>query len=222
MRRALGVVVALAWLGAAPAPAEPHRAAGVGRLTGTHVLLLPLDVNAYELARGGASSVQAERTEHARGWVRLAIAQLLPADRVTVTTYAPPSEPERNERHVEVLNLQKLVRNAVVAHEYNVVTYLPSVGDRFAWSLGPGAAVLRDDDPSARYGLFVEILERQMLGGALVTFGELGSDRLLAAASLVDLTTGDVLWLNFERGGSLATAADTTSVVTRLLRDLPF
>ena len=222
MRAAALGLLAAACLAAAPAHAEPRHVAGLGRLSGADVLLLPIDVNAYELARGGANSVRAERTENAREWVRLALDRLLPAERVTLTKYVPPSDAERNERHGEVRNLYAAVRNAMIGHHYNAITYLPSVGDRFAWSLGPGVAVLREDHPGARYALFVEILERYMLGGALVTWGELGSDRLLASASVVDLTTGDVVWTNFERGGSVGSADETTSVVTRLLRDLPF
>ena len=221
MRAALGLL-AVTLLTAAPAAAEPHRAPGVGRLTGARVLLFPLDVSSYEIARGNANAMRAERTEHAREWVQAALERLLPAERAVITKYAAPADAERNERHVQVIGLQKLVRNAIVGHAYVAQSYLPSVGDRFQWSVGPGVSVLHEDNPASRYGLFVEILEREMLGGALQTFGELGSDRLLAAATVVDLTTGDILWVNFERGGSLDTAADSTSVVTRLLRDLPF
>jgi len=218
---ALGLLAA-ACLAAGPAHAEPHRVAGLGRLNGADILLLPVDVNSYELARGGAKSVRAERTENAREWAQLTLDRLLPAGRVTLTKYMPPSDSERSERHGEVRNLYGVVRNAIIGHHYNAITYLPSVGDRFAWSLGPAAAVLREDHPAARYALFVEILERYMLGGAVVTWGELGSDRLLASASIVDLATGDVVWTNFERGGSVGSADETASVVTRLLRDLPF
>ena len=220
--RAAASVLAVTLLAAASAAADPHRASGVGRLTGAHVLLLPVEVNAYELAYGGANSIRAERTERAREWVKAALERLLAGDRAVVARYVAPADPERNEQHVQVLGLYKLVRFAMISHLYHDQSYLPSVGERFEWTLGPAAKTLQEDNSSSRYGLFVEILEREMLGGALATFGELGRDRLLAAATIVDLTTGDALWLNYERGGSLATAEDATSVVTRLLRDLPF
>src|SRR4029077_17195486 len=98
------------------------------------------------------------------------------------------ADPARNEQHVQVFGLHKLVRYAMIAHLYNDRYYLPSVGDRFEWTLGLGAAALHDDNPSSRYGLFVEILEREMLGGALATFGELGRDPLLGAAHTGALT----------------------------------
>jgi len=221
VRAALGLV-AVACLAAAPARAEPHRAPGAGRLTGAHVLLLPVRVDVYEAATVQLGVVQAERTENAREWVQAALERLLPPERAVMLKYAAPAAPERRERHAQVLGLHTVVRGAILAHQYNVAYYLPSLQGRFAWSLGPGVAVLREDSPSAGYGLFVEIVEHRLLGGTFVTLGALGSDRLIGVASVVDLTTGDVLWFNQERGGSLATAADTLGMVTRLLGELPF
>jgi hypothetical protein len=83
-------------------------------------------------------------------------------------------------------------------------------------------SILRDDRGDSTYGLFVEVIERRMSRGWFATSAALGSDRLVGIASLVDLGTGDVLWFNQERGGSLETANDTLTVLKRLLRDVPF
>jgi len=51
--------------------------------------------------------------------VRLALERVLSAERVVVTKYAPPSDPARNELHVEVLRLHTLVGGTIVGHQYN-------------------------------------------------------------------------------------------------------
>ena len=61
-----------------------------------------------------------------------------------------------------------------------------------------------------------------MSRGWFATSAALGSDRLMGVATLVDLGTGDVLWFNQERGGSLETAGDTLIMLKRLLHDVPF
>jgi hypothetical protein len=216
---ALASLAALVVLGLTPsALAGPERAAGVGRLPEGGILLLPVRVQVYEVAPGSATLLKAEWTETALGWVRAAIDSVLGTARSRVVAYTAPADRERGERHEQVLRVHGAVRAAIVTHRYNPAFRLPSKAS-FAWSLGSGAAALREDQPTVQHALFVEISERRP-SRHFVTFGTLANE-LTGTASVVDLGTGDVLWFNHERSGGLGSAAETQATVKRLLRDLP-
>lgn len=211
---------ALAVFLAGPAVADPQRAPGVARLANARVLVLPMRVEVYENATAGEGVLKSEPTVNARQYVQTALETVLGT--VILVKYEAPADPESNDRHLEMLQFHTLVRNAILRHQFNVVFRLPSKRGRLEWSLGPGASILRGDRGDSAYGLFVEVIERRMSRGWFATSAALGSDRLVGIASLVDLGTGDVLWFNQERGGSLETANDTLAVLKRLLRDVPF
>ena len=213
---------ALAVLLAGPALGDPQRAPGVARLANARVLVLPMRVEVYENATAGEGVLKSEPTVNARQYVQTALETVLGGAPVVLVRYEAPSDPERNERHLEMLQFHTLVRNAILRHQFNAVFRLPSKRGRLEWSLGPGASILRGDSGDSTYGLFVEVIERRMSRGWFATSAALGSDRLMGNASLVDLGTGDVLWFNEERGGSLETANDTLTALKRLLRDVPF
>ena len=220
--RALTGCAALAAFLAGPALADSQRAPGVARLVDARVLVLPMRVEVYEHATAGEGVLKSEPTENARQYVQTALPTMLGSAPVVLVKYEAPSDPERNERHLEMLHFYTLVRSAILRYQYNDVFRLPSKRGRLEWSLGSGVSVLRDDCGDTRYGLFVELIERRMSRGGFATSAALGSDRLMGVASLVDLGTGDVLWFNQERGGSLETAGDTLIMLKRLLRDVPF
>lgn len=212
----LTLVVAL--LVAAPAFAGPERAAGVGRFNDNGILLLPLRVEVLEVAPGGATLLKPDWTENATTYAQTALDSVLGHNRAALVKYATPADGEQADRHAQVIKVHALVRDAIILHRYRDGFALPSKG-RFEWSLGPGASVLREDRTATRYALFVELSERR-LSPHFFRVGSLGNE-FSATASIVDLGSGDVLWFNYERGGSVGTAADTLDTVKRLLRDLP-
>jgi hypothetical protein len=152
--------------------------------------------------------------------VLAAVDGLLAGRGIALEQYEPPADPERAAQHDQVLRVHAAASAAILAHCYNARAHLPSKGGRFEWSLGPGVAALRDGHPAAEYALFLDMVEQELLG--MVTLGVFGHDRQIASASLVHLSSGDMLWFNRERGGNLATEADVRSVLARLLRDAPF
>jgi hypothetical protein len=194
------------------------RAPGVERLAGGAVLLMPLRVEVFEIAQGGVILLRPEWTSRARDWVQAALDTLLGGAPVARVSYASPVDPERAERHGQVLKVHRLLQATVVAHRYAHSVDLPTKQGRLDWSLGPGAAVL-GETTTARWALFLELSQRR-LGGDHVRFGSLG-DEVTATASLMDLATGNLLWFNHERSGGLGTAADVLDTVGRLLRDVP-
>jgi len=216
-RLALVAALAVTLLTTGAALAGPERAPGVGPLTG-NVLLLPVRVEVYEAAPAGVALLKADWTQSSRGYVETALEGLLGASRATIVRYAAPLDPDREDRHRQVLTVQGLVRAAIITHRYGDHFALPSKR-RFEWSLGPAASVLGNDTP-ATHALFVDLSERR-LSRHFVRIGSLG-DEFAASASVVDLGTGDVVWFNYERSGSVGTALDALTSVKRLLRDFPF
>jgi hypothetical protein len=138
-------------------------------------------------------------------------------------------------RQLEVLKLHEAVGRAILAHKYGLtgLEQLPTVADRFEWSLGQGARslaelsgancaiflYLRDGFPSmARVGV---TLLASALGSAM-TLPQTGF------ASLVDLRTGEVLWFDvlYEqraiiREGDPRSPTGAESLVSTLLSGLP-
>jgi hypothetical protein len=214
----LVLALAVAMLPAGPALAGPERAAGVERLVGGAVLLLPPRIDVYELAPGGTALLKAEWTRSAREHVQAALDRVLGGGRLTIARYQAPSDPDRQELHAQVLKVHRLVQAAIVTHRYTRTAGLPTK-PRLEWSLGPGVAVLREQSAAPGYGLFVELAEFRV-SRHFVNIGGV-ADELTGAASIVDLVSGDVLWFNHERGGGMGSAADAMSAVQRLLRDLP-
>jgi len=108
------------------------------------------------------------------------------------------------------------VRDAIVLHRYRDGFALPSKG-RFEWSLGPGAAVLREDRTAP-----VRAVRGALRAPAEPHFFRVGSlgNEFSATASIVDLGSGDVL-CSTTNVRECRHRADTLDTVKRLLRDLP-
>jgi len=216
-RLVLGLAITV--LVSGPATAGPERSATGGRLQVPGVLLLPVRVDVYEVAPAGVTLLKAEWTRQAQDFVRAALDRVL-AGRTAIVPYQAPADAERRDRHAQVIKVHALLRSAIVTHRYTAGSSLPSKS-RFEWSLGPGAAVLHDDDRTgAPYAMFVEMSEAR-LGRHFVTIGGLANE-FTGSASIVDLAAGDIVWFNYERTGAVGTAPDALATVTRLLRDLPF
>jgi hypothetical protein len=213
------LALAVAVLPSGPALAGPERVPGLGRLSSTGILLLPVRVDVHEVAPGGVTILKAPWTETAREHVHTALDSRLGGSRPPIVRYQGPTDPERHDRHAEVIRIHGLVQATIIAHYQGPGSSLPTK-DRLAWSLGPGVSVLHPPGGTTTHAMFVELIERR-LSRHFVTIGGLANE-FTGTASIVDLATGDVLWFNHERSGGLSTAAETQATVQRLLRDLPF
>ena len=115
--RALTGFAALAAFLAGPALADSQRAPGVARLVDARVLVLPMRVEVYEHATAGEGVLKSEPTENARQYVQTGLQTVLGSAPVALVKYEAPSDPERNERHLEMLHFYTLVRGAILRYQ---------------------------------------------------------------------------------------------------------
>ena len=199
----------------------------------TRVLLLPTDIELYEVTAAGLLEPKAEWTNLAKTNVEEALrAELLARDDI-LSVYREPADKQIEHLHRQLFKLhravgQAIVRHKVLANQSGQSFELPTKKGRFDWSLGSATNSMRQDD--ADYGLFVYIRDSYTSAGrAAVIFTAallqnfLPGGRLSAFASLVDLKTGNIVWFNLLNvpSGDLRTAEAARETMSGLLKDLP-
>jgi hypothetical protein len=178
------------------------------------MLLLPVRVDVHEVAPGGVTILKAPWTEAARDHVHAALDSRLGGSRPPIVRYQTPTDPERHDRHAEVIRIHGLVQATIIAHYQGPGSSLPTK-DRLAWSARCCTRrwhhhprdVRRAHRAPAEPALRHDRRAGQRIHGYRVDRGP---------------RTGDVLWFNHERSGGLSTAAETQATVQRLLRNLRF
>lgn len=194
------------------------------------VLLMPSDIELSELSAGGIPFPKAEWTDAAKGHVTVALEEFLGARNAKMVAYvAPPEFSDEARRQDQLIKLHGAVGNAVLTHKMNPALVLPTVKDRFDYTLGEGVRILADSQ-DADYALFVYIRDSYASGervaviifGALLGIGLPGGVQV-GFASLVDLETGDIVWFNrlINTVGDLRTAEPARESVENLLSDFP-
>lgn len=199
----------------------------------TRVLLLPPDIELYELTAGGALEPKADWTDAARRNVEEALRQELHSRHDELVLYRPHTDdPETEYAHQQLIKLHNVVGKTILAYKVVPGRRLPTKKGRFDWGLGSGVSSFRKDT-DARYGLFVTIRDSYSSGGRVALMAVV----LLATggrampqggsqagfASLVDLNTGDIVWFNrlASAYGDLRTPEDARAAIRELLTDLP-
>lgn len=196
------------------------------------VLLMPADIELSELSAAGIPFPKAEWTSAAIGHVAVALDDFMALRNAKTLAYAAPPEgsPEAR-RQSQIIKLHGAVGNAVLAHKFNPAQNLPTVRDRFDYTLGTGVQALAGGGgQDADYALFVFIRDSYASGerAAVMMFGLLFGVAIpggiqIGFASLVDLETGDIVWFNrlVNPGGDLRTAEPAKKTVENLLADFP-
>lgn len=202
------------------------------------VLLMPADIELSELSAGGIPFPKAEWTSAAIGHVSAALDEFLGARNATLVAYqAPPELSPEARRQSQIIKLHGAVGNAVLAHKFNPAFALPTVRDKFDYTLGEGVKVLAGGaggptghEQGADYALFVYIRDSYasgervavMIFGALLGVGLPGGVQV-GFASLVDLETGDIVWFNrlVSGVGDLRTREPAKKTIENLLSGFP-
>ncbi|MBO9624673.1 MAG: hypothetical protein J7500_18345 [Sphingomonas sp.] len=233
MRRLVVSALAGMLLLAVPAQAQEKGATrpgfSAGMLRGQKVLLFRPDVWVGSQSTGGMAEPNGDWTEQARG--------LLEAElRARLAGSANPILPEPELSGDDALDLAEhkalfnTVAHAVVTYQFFRGNRLPTRKNKpFDWTLGPGARRL-SERTGARYGLFLLIHDEygsfgrkafQILAAGLGASVKSGVHR--GYAGLVDLETGELLWLNADEamGGDVRDAEGMKKRVAQLLEDLP-
>lgn len=233
----LGLGLALILGIATPAAAQERSAVKQGfelaAKSNKTILLFAPSVSVGEQSTGGLFEPNAEWTEQAKTNIQRALGKMQ-ANLGNAVMVAPEAYGDEARNLHEHMALFAAVSQAVIQYQFFVGNRLPTKkrdnkAAVFDWSLGKGVATL-PGAANADYGLFIYNKDMYgstgrkmlqvvaMLGGVGVTSGQ-----HVGYAGLVDLKTGDLLWLNADgaMGGDVRDALGSEKRVSQLLEDFP-
>lgn len=196
------------------------------------ILLMPPDVELYELDAGGSQDLNAQWTEQGSRFLTDAVRTRLTDMQAQFLEFVPPAEdsPEAEKLH-QLQKLNTAVGSSIIVFHMIQANRLPAKDGRFDWSLGPEARAL-GNHADADYALFVSVRDSYSTPGrillkvvaAAVAGVHVPGGLQLGYASLVDLKTGEVVWFNAlhaREAGDLRNAVDAKETVAMLLDKLP-
>jgi hypothetical protein len=229
--RALVVPFALLQLTACAATPTYLLKAGTQRPAHARVLLMPIDVELYELTGGGLLEPKAEWTATAGGQVLAKIRQRVESHRHEAVGYRlPPGETAVPPEDVQLAKLHHTTILTILTHAYDERARLPTKPAPLDYNLGAGTAAWRRRF-DADYALFASIRASAPSpdrASAAVSFAirgrYLSTGHSFMVASLIDLRSGEVVWchrLSAISAVDLRDSAQLGTVVHRLLEGLP-
>jgi hypothetical protein len=194
---------------------------------------MPMDIQLSTLTAGGLLEPEAEWTEKATKHVETAVRDQMNRMHIDLLCQSDVERialgPEEEEKRVQLIGLHEAVGQSILLHQYNTQHKLPSKHDRFDWSLGPECKCLKEKY-GADYALFVYLRDSYASGGrvalaiaaAVIGVG-VQCGQQIGFASLIDLSTGEVVWFNLlARGaGDLRTQEAAANSVKLLLSNFP-
>lgn len=194
------------------------------QIAGEKIVLFRPDIKVGEQSMGGLFEPRAEWTETAR---ELIGAELQRAQSRLSNELVPfPQQTGENAALVaEYQALFNAVSGSIVQYQFFPGNRLPTrKNEAFEWTIGEGAKRLADMS-GARYGLFITTEDHYGSAGRKVMQLLVGvqSGVHMGSAGLVDLHTGNVLWLNadLQMGGDVRDAEGVKKRVSQLLEDFP-
>ena len=194
----------------------------------TRILVFRPDVAVGEQTTGGMNEPNAEWTQTARANMLAALDRARAVQGSTLVM-VPEQEGERAALVADYTALFKAVANAAFNHKMFPGNRLPTKKGVFDWTLGEDAAALKA--LGGDYGLFFYTFDSygstgrkvaQVLG-ILLGAGLIPSGVHVGYAGLVDLTTGDLVWLNADTsmGGDPRDPMGADKRMAQLLEDFP-
>lgn len=186
------------------------------------------DVMVGKMTTGGVEEPNAEWTASARAKLTAELTRLQ-ADLGREMVMIDSAMEEANPVLTEYQSLFRAVTLAIADHGL-VFNALPSKHGKFDWTLGPGAAKL-GEATGANYALFMFTHDSygtagrkavQLLAAGL--FGVYVAPGIhVSYAALVDLKTGDIVWINVdpESGGDPREDEGATKRVRQMLTKFP-
>ena len=195
------------------------------------ILLMPADIELSELSAAGIAFPKAEWTTAAIDNVGTAIEGFMASRNASLIAYqAPPAASPEAYLQNQIIKLHGAVGNAVLAHKFGPADALPTMRDRFDYTLGEGVRALAGNRAIAEYALFVYLRDSYASGErtAVMIFGLLLGVAVpgglqIGFASLVDLESGDIVWFNrlVNPTGDLRTPDPARKTIENLLADFP-
>ena len=198
--------------------------------TNARVLLMPVNIQLFELTVGGLEEPKADWTATAQKHVHSALNSLLAEKKDTVLLYEPPTDnPEKARSIQQLIKLYEVVGQTMWVHTYFEGYKLPTKKDAFDWSLGSGVRQI-NEGYDANVALFIYIRDSYASAGrkAAMVVGALAGIVVAGGAqtgfaSLVDLDDGNILWTGrlYRPTGDLRTPGPAKAAVAQLLSEIP-
>lgn len=197
----------------------------------TIVVMRP-DVEVGELAAGGVPQPNADWTAAAR--TNLATALTAAGQRKAIQVRVLPEQGGEGAQLVaDYEALHRAVAGSIIQHKYYGAR-LPTKKNRFDWTMGPGTRRIGDLS-GGNYALFVYARDdfasasrkaMQVAGalGCIIGFcAIIRGGTHIAYASLVELSSGNVVWFNVLRGskGDIREVAGAQSMVDAIVASMP-
>jgi hypothetical protein len=194
------------------------------------VLLMPPDIQLFEITAGGLHQPKADWTEAAKIHMHQALETLLKSREDTILVYQPPhQDPAAEHAHGQLIKLHEMVGRTILVHKYIEALKLPTQKDKMTYSLGTGVQSLRAAQ-AADCALFIFLRDSYasagrvavIAAGAVMGFYIPGGVQL-GFASLVDLNSGEIIWFNrlLRESGDLRTPEPAGEAVGQLLSGIP-
>lgn len=191
---------------------------------GARIVLMPTDIELFEMSAGGVLEPRADWTSNAAQYVLEGL-QTRKAQLGSDVSLLPDN---RDEAIIALNRLHGAVSDAIVVHHFGAMK-LPTKEGRLDWTLGPDAAEIHQRT-GAQYALFTWIRDSYASGARKATmvvgalFGisiPLGVQH--AYASLVELKTGRIVWFNrlARPGGDLRERDKAQETLDTLLTGFP-
>ena len=197
-----------------------YRSDTLGAGTGTrNVILMPPDVELSLINLGGTPEPKADWTAKARVFLQMSLRDKLATQNLHLKFGTPIESLAPFGAEMQLLKLHGAVGEAIMAHQFEGPGALPAKDGVFDWSLGPSVHLLRDKY-RADYGLFVHLRDSYASPGRA---GAREGGSQVGFASLVDLNTGDIVWINRLRrnSGDMRDAEGATETIEQLLSNFP-
>jgi hypothetical protein len=192
------------------------------------VVLFRPDVTVSEQSTGGLDQPHAGWTEEAREQLTAALGKAQ-ADRNIELKLMPELSGEDAKLMSDYRKLFKTVADSVIRHRLFALDPLPTKKESFDWTLGPGAerlGALGGGD----FGLFfytLDSIESASRKTARLIASAMGAEAPaeinMGYAGLVDLKTGDLVWINVDvkMAGDVRTAEGAALRISELLEGFP-
>lgn len=192
------------------------------------ILVLRPEIAVGSQTTGGMNEPNAEWTQTARANLVAALARA-PAIQGSRIVMAPELEGEAGAVLNDYTALFKAIANAAFNHKMFPGNKLPSKKGDFEWTLGEGAAALKP--LGGDYAMFFYTYDSYgstgrkvaQVVGLLLGAGLIPAGVHVGYAGLVDLSTGDLVWLSADTGinGDPRTVEGADKRIAQLLEDFP-
>lgn len=193
------------------------------------ILVFQPDVQVGSQSTGGVEEPNAEWTETARRLLAESLAAAQAARGNEIVTL-PELQAEDAALLADYRSMFRVVTGEVVQYRLFPGNRLPTKRDQLDWTLGPGVSRLAELG-GADYGLFIYTHDAygstgrkvaQVFAAAFLGVG-ISSGVHIGYAGLVDLRTGELLWVNadLQMGGDVREPDGAARRIEQLLEDFP-